>query len=295
MTRRLALAVALAALLPACGGGQPSEEPTESPTPPPSPSPAFTSPSPARPDELVFAVKGDWGAGTAAQAEVTARMCRVRARTGFRLVVTTGDNFYDPDGVARTHNYYDPERCLIAADRHRWRATWGNHDVFGGSTERVLGARNWYRWTARGVDFFALDSNKAESAEQRDWLRARLSRSDAPVKVVVFHHPPFTVGAQHTDDERVKANWVPLFERFDVTLVLTGHQHDYEHSRVRGVDYVVSGGGGGPLYACVRTPPTLIECRSEHHFLLVRVSETTVRVRAIRPDGSTLDRFSIRA
>ena len=80
-----------------------------------------------------FAVKGDWGYGGAAQAAVTRRMCVEARRAPFAFVLTTGDNFYRPDGVATAENYWRPERCLRAA-RVRWRAAWGNHDAAGGDT-----------------------------------------------------------------------------------------------------------------------------------------------------------------
>ena len=155
--RRLTISF-LAGLL-ACASTGPTADPTAPSLSSPQPSAPASSPLP--PADLVFAVKGDWGAGTKAQRDVTRRMCSERERTPFRYVVTTGDNFYRPDGTATSANYFGPEECLYRHPDHEWRASWGNHDSGFRSTERVLGSRKTYSWSAGGVHFFALDSNDA--------------------------------------------------------------------------------------------------------------------------------------
>jgi hypothetical protein len=240
----------------------------------------------------VFAVKGDWGAGSQAQSSVTRRMCRLRLKEAFTAVVTTGDNFYDPDGVATKNNYGAPERCLTARPGHRWIPAWGNHDLSGDSTAAVLGARrHWYRWALDGAEILVLDSNRWSDPKQRGWLARTLKRFNVPLTVVVFHHPPYSVGTVHGSHRGVREAWVPLFEKHGVDLVLSGHNHLYERSLVRGIDYVVTGGGGSALYGCGDPAPWTRRCISAHHFLLVEVTDNTLRVRAVAPSGSVLDRF----
>jgi hypothetical protein len=242
------------------------------------------------------AVKGDWGTGSAAQRAITRQMCKQRARTPFRDVLTTGDNFYDPDGTATQANYVRPERCLIRSRSHRWRATWGNHDLAGSSTADVLGARRrFYTWRAGDTRFIALDSNRAYADDQREWLERQLDRATEDAVIVYFHHTPLSSGGFRGPDPTVQQNWMPLFARYDVTLVLSGHQHAYEHHQARGVDYVVTGGGGEVVYPCATTPATQLRCRSIHHFVLLKVEGGTVTVRAIDARGGTVDRFTIAA
>src|SRR5438132_1610785 len=126
--------LAALALLVACTATHPSR-PANSPRAPGSSASASTTPAHA----FVFAVKGDWGAGTPAQQQVTTEMCAIRKRIPFRFIVTTGDNFYSPDGNATQSNFYQPERCLIDYPENTWRAVWGNHDLGGPSTGTVLG------------------------------------------------------------------------------------------------------------------------------------------------------------
>lgn len=242
-----------------------------------------------------IAVKGDWGAGTRAQEQVTARMCARRETAPFSFVITTGDNFYDPDGTATGTNYGRPEACLTADPQHEWRATWGNHDLAGSDTREVLGARRTYHWRLPGIDVFMLDSNRASSSTQRAWLRDELAASEGPVRIAVFHHPPYSAGSSHPGDAAVRSNWVPLFERYGVDLVLSGHAHLYERHRVDGIDYVVTGGGGRALHRCARNPRTLRICRAVYHMVELVVDERTIRVRAIKRDGTVFHSFLIDA
>jgi len=277
------------AVLAACSASQPGTpaETTRTPT-----TSARASRNPA--GVFVFAVKGDWGAGTRAQQEVTAQMCSVRKRIPFQYVVTTGDNFYSPDGSATQNNFYGPERCLIDYPGNTWRAAWGNHDLSGPSTGAVLGSPyRYYTWSVGTTQFFMLDANNSGSAIQRAWLDRALRASRAHVKIVVFHQPAFTSGL-HPDNISAQRNWVPLFVRYHVTLVLAGHNHDYEHLKVDGIDYVVTGGGGQSSYPCLRAEPGALRCVSAYHFLIVTVTSGSVTVLGIRSSGEELDRFEIR-
>lgn len=257
------------------------------------PIPSRRLPSPSPLPVFRFAVLGDWGAGTEAQAEVAATMCRARRDEPFDVVVTTGDNFYNPDGRATEENF-SPSRCLTEHPGHSWRATWGNHDLAGDSTLVTLGSDRTYQWSAASADFFMLDSNRARDAAQTAWLSDALSKSSAALKIAVFHHPPFTESL-HPPDQAVRESWVPLFVAHEVTLVLNGHSHAYERAVVDGVNYVVSGGGGAPIYPCVRDETLVQVCESMYHFLLIEVSGSKVEIRVITRDGSEADRFTLTA
>ncbi len=226
--------------------------------------PAAAGAAPAPADGVRFAVKGDWGYGGADQAAVTRQMCREQARSPFAFVLTTGDNFYRPDGVATAENFTRPEACLLRSGV-RWRAAWGNHDLGGDATATALGSpRRWFQF-ARG-----------------------------PLRVVAFHQPAYTAGF-HAPGEVQQRRWVPLFRRHGVALVLQGHNHAYERMVVGGVTYITTGGGGAPIYPCVRPTPGLRRCLALHHFLTVRADPAGLDVRVIGRDGTQLERVRVPA
>jgi hypothetical protein len=181
--RTVPLLMVSVALLSSCNSAGPAADSTPSPSPSASqtatqsPSP---SPSPTTPPPTYLAVLGDWGAGTTAQRAVANRMCAVRTVTTFKIVVTTGDNFY-PSGSASGTNWNTPMKCLIAAGV-QWRAVWGNHDIVSGnSTGTVLGAHKWYTWSAGGAYFIALDAYRPANSTKIAFLRVHLAAWKARV------------------------------------------------------------------------------------------------------------------
>lgn len=241
---------------------------------------------------MTFAVKGDWGAATAAQGAVTRRMCAEHARDPFAFLLTTGDNFYGPDGVATEANFFRPEACLMRAGL-KWRAVWGNHDVRGDSTGSVLGARRYYTFAQGPLRVIVLDANEPTGAAQMRFLRTTLEGATEPAVVVAFHQPIFTAGF-HGPELTARRAWEPLFRRHKVDLVLQGHNHHYERITQGRVNYVTTGGGGQRLYPCVRPVEGLKRCVPAHHFLRITADRAAIRVTAVEPSGRTLAAFAMR-
>jgi tartrate-resistant acid phosphatase type 5 len=244
------------------------------------------------PGTVHFAVKGDWGAGTSAQAAVTRRMCAVAATRPFAFVLTTGDNFYGPDGQATAANFTRPEACLLSAGV-RWRAAWGNHDLSGDSTARVLGSPRRYSTFATGpLRVVVLDANRPTDPAQLAFMRRTLAAATEPALVVAFHQPVYSAGL-HQPVAAQQRLWAPIFRRYRVSLVLQGHNHQYERAVVGGVTYITTGGGGAPLYPCLRPFAGLVRCVPVHHFLDVTATSGALDVAAVQPGGQVLDRVSI--
>src|SRR2546422_1757537 len=100
--------VGLLTVLAACSGAHVSggaNVPPESSVPTGASTTAPVAAGVAPSESLRLAIKGDFGNGSSDQTKITQRMCDWRASTGFSLVITTGDNIYDPDGNATDRNY----------------------------------------------------------------------------------------------------------------------------------------------------------------------------------------------
>ena len=167
----------------------------------------------------------------------------------------------------------------------------GNHDVTGAADlaapGRAEGLRNYLRANAalipptgasRRLDGYptyafgygntfvlGFDSNIAEDSTQLQWVERQLSgldRNRYKHIVAFFHHPPLSSGLHggaivERPTAAVRARYMPLFRKHGVTLLVTGHEHLYEHwveryrdsaGRVRRMDQIVTGGGGAPIY-----------------------------------------------
>ncbi|MDH6453864.1 MULTISPECIES: metallophosphoesterase [unclassified Streptomyces] len=291
LLRAIALGAAVVLSAATACSGQP--DPAAGTTPPfPSVTASGTPPG-AEDVRSGFVAFGDFGTGGVAQNAVAQAMGSW-ARTGHRVdaLVTTGDNVY-PDG---NPHWFAPrlDRPYSALPHPMW-ITLGNHDVqagHGSAELRHLGLPNLpYAKQLPGIQLLFLDANHPDAAQSR-WLENRLSASGPPVRVVVFHQPAWSCSL-HGSTPAVDARWVPVLERHRVTLVLSGHDHNYQRfTSAHGVTYIVTGGGGASLYPLAsgcRTPHRAAAA-ARHHFTAVEATATHVTVTAVGDDGGVLDR-----
>ncbi|MDB5217869.1 MAG: Purple acid phosphatase [Myxococcaceae bacterium] len=127
----------------------------------------------------------------------------------------------------------------------------------------------------------------------RAWLERALGDSDDEPglvwRIVVVHHGPWSSGP-HGDNKILHDGNVPqLLRAHKVDLVLAGHDHIYERGSADGLAYLVSGGGGSPVYRVKKAEKTSRRYESVHHFVEAFVSPAAIQFVAIRPDGSTIE------
>lgn len=165
----------------------------------------------------------------------------------FDYLLLLGDNVYpggDPDKLPST--VFGPFAATL--DRGtELLAILGNHDQSHAEAQvAALGmAGRWWAVERDGLLLIGLDSNEPDNPEQLAFLEQQLRTTTARWKVVALHHPPYSAGYQGSN-EAARDAFSPLFERFGVQLVLSGHEHDYQRSvPIGGVTYVVTGGAAG--------------------------------------------------
>ena len=133
-----------------------------------------------------------------------------------------------------------------------------------------------------------------------------LRQSTAPWKVAFFHHPPWSSGA-HGSQLLMRREFAPLFEKYGVDLVLTGHDHDYERTKpmvgnleapsgTSAPTYVVVGSGGAalrPLSEATRPSWSVLRNNADHGYLDVTVREGTLNAQLVTPSGKVVDSFTL--
>jgi 3',5'-cyclic AMP phosphodiesterase CpdA len=133
-------------------------------------------------------------------------------------------------------------------------------------------------------------------AEQSQWLEQDIARSKAKFKIVVMHHPPFTAYQVASHMSKEAPMLVPMFEKYNVAAVFSGHDHNYQHHLKNGVRYFVSGGGGAPLNKVDSPIPGMTQkVESTEHFVSIEVNGDAASVRAIGLDGRLIDEVVIAA
>ena len=187
------------------------------------------------------------------------------------------------------------------------------------SAERLTGYPT-YTFAYGQLFFIVLDSNIAGDARQLAWVSAQLSRLDRqryPHVVAVFHHPLLTSGLHggatvEPQTAALRHLYMPLFRRHHVRLVISGHDHLYDHFVERyddagatyRMDLVVTGGGGAPIYSYSGEPDLAVYARAAapskvsvqhlvrpgrtaadnpHHFVVVSVDGNRLSLRVVAP------------
>jgi 3',5'-cyclic AMP phosphodiesterase CpdA len=81
--------------------------------------------------------------------------------------------------------------------------------------------------------------------EQIQWLDEQLKESTSDWKIAVFHHPLYSSAERHGSDLQLREVLEPLFIKYNVSVVLNGHDHVYERLKPQnGIAYFVVGSGG---------------------------------------------------
>ena len=260
-------------------------------------------------DQVSFVAVGDTGSGGRQAMAVATQMARSYEQAPFGLVALLGDicyygNFEDRFGQV----FARPMRPLIDAGVG-FELAIGNHDADlrhsdEGLAEieaelRLLGTPGVYYTASHGpADFFYLDSSVPGvfgdgSSRQWEWLDDTLASSSKQWKIVLLHHPPYSSG-RHGSTPGARQLLEPILARHHVDLVLAGHDHHYERTRpLQGITYVVS--GGGCKTTAVAQSDFTAAAESTLQFLHIDIHGDRLTARSVRPDGSLVDRFELRA
>jgi predicted MPP superfamily phosphohydrolase len=194
-----------------------------------------------------FAVLGDFGTGDRTQFELAQQMAALHARFKYELVVLVGDNIY---GSERPQDFKkkfeEPYKPLIDSGV-KFYASLGNHDSREQRYYKLfnMDGKLYYSFSPKAeVRFFILESTYPVP-EQIQWVEKELQASGSHWKIPVFHHPLYSSGERHGSDATLRAVLEPLFLKYNVSVVLTGHDHFYERVKPqKGITYFVVGSGG---------------------------------------------------
>lgn len=243
---------------------------------------------------------GDFGVGGDHQRSFAESVRRFEARNRADLLLALGDNDYTENPAAFRANWESSYGWWTRRRKVRVAGVLGNHDVRveNGTYEfRSLSMPGrYYRKRIGAVELFLLDSNRID-AGQTAWLARSLRASRARWKLAAFHHPAFSCGNYRSHPE-VVARWVPLFERYRVRLVLSGHDHNHQRfAPRRGVRYVVHGGANPRLYPIQQCPagyPRRMRGAAEHGFVYLSIRGGRLDGWAVGQDGRRRDHFVVR-
>lgn len=162
--------------------------------------------------------------------------------------------------VAKYVNMINPELVLIPGDLSyektgkcffetigqfvsKSKIAIGNHDDVEDGSKKIKSEylnffnlkKSFYSFDYQNTHVLVLDTQlNPNDKEQFDFAKNDLQIANNNAKIdwilVMFHKPMYSSGAKHEDFKSFAQIYHPLFEEFNVNLVLQGHNHIYERT-----------------------------------------------------------------
>lgn len=238
------------------------------------------------------------------------------------FILSTGDVVAHGGDLADWQTFFDSTRSLLASVP--FFPVLGNHELMPRRGGGLANYQHFFRaptavlshHESPALSAVALEANYAfrygslyfiavnsldrlePGAALRTWLESKLDEARSLHGIdhvfVAMHHGLFSSGAHGENEELFRDGIDELFRQRHVSVVFSGHDHLYERGESHGLKYVLSGGGGAPLYPRNYRKPYQLAFVPEHHFVLVEVNGARVQVQAIGADGSVLDKCGFR-
>ena len=248
---------------------------------------------PRKDGSVRFAVIGDTGSGTKQQYQLGEIMAQSRQQFPFEFVLMLGDNMYGGETPTDFEKKFSDVYKPLLDQEVKFYATLGNHDL-ALQTNYVnfnMDGKEYYRFKRGNVAFYSLNSNYMDK-KQIKWLETELAADTSQWKICFFHHPPYSSAKKHGSDDSLREVVEPIFLKYGVNVVLTGHDHVYERIKPqKGIYYFVSGAGGklrsGDLDP--KSPLTDRAFDKDMHFMLFEVVGDQLYFQAISRTGETVD------
>jgi predicted phosphodiesterase len=155
----------------------------------------------------------------------------------------------------------------------------------------------YYSFNCGDGHFISLDSylSLEPGSAQYAWLIDDLKTYANRKWKFVFMHVPLYSSGLHGSDVRLRKILAPVFEQYGVALVFSGHDHLYERTKsIGGVTYIVSGGGGAPLYN-LGPAQWMAAGETVYHFCRVHIEGNHCTMQMVRVDGTIGDTLLLQA
>jgi len=217
---------------------------------------SFTTLCKEKNKQLLWVI-GDSGEGGENQKKVYSQMLKFIDNDFSKLDmwILLGDNAYK-SGTQKQYNknlfapYIELVKRFVpwAVIGNHDARRWAFYDIWDFPTNAETGGvpshnEKFYSINNANLHLIMLDSETQSldaNGEMLKWLKEDLTINTKTWVIVVFHTPPYTDGGHDSDDDydsggkmkMMRENFVPIFDEHGVDLVLAGHSHDYERSKL---------------------------------------------------------------
>lgn len=229
------------------------------------------------------------------------RVARAMSKTHPDLAVNVGDVVTDGREYDQwKREYFLPIKwfaadtpSFIAVGNHEHNAHWYYDYVSQPGNEA------WFSFDYGNTHFVIVDSNQeyTPGSPQYEWLVRDLSSETAQKAtwLLLFkHHPEDSEGwddSVYAGIPEMRQHLLPLYSKYGVDIVFSGHTHDYERGELDGVKHVISGGGGSALDTFKIDIPYLTVYHSRYQFCKLDIDGGRLELESVTPEGEVIDSF----
>ncbi len=213
---------------------------------------------PQKGQPFVVVATGDGASGEASSQKVTDMIASLNPN----LFLYLGD-VYENGGLVEFYNWYGTNGAYFDRFRAITDPTIGNHEYNQKDAQGYFtywdNIPNYYSFNAGGWHFVSLNANSSHvptdvHSAQYQWLAKDLAANASTCTVVYYHQPLFNIGPEGSESSMADV-WA-LMAQYGVSIVLNGHDHDYQRwvpldgkgqPSPNGITEFVAGGGGHGL------------------------------------------------
>ena len=179
----------------------------------------------------------------------------------------------------------------------------GNHDYFKGVIRRLerrfplvfsyfldskVEDNMVYTLNYGNAQFFVLDSNREffHLWTQRQWLEEQLKKSQAKWKILVLHHPLYSIKSSNNN---MIQRWMfdDLVNQYGVDLVLQGHEHAY----ARMTAHFKTGAPAAPVYTVSHCSPKNYRIQFDERFDKFGISSRYYQTVSVNGDTLAMETY----
>jgi hypothetical protein len=267
------------------------------------------------------------------QLQVAKQMGITANEIGSMFTIATGDNFYPSGVISEFDPLWNYSFEAVYTDfrlQWDWYPVLGNHDYKSNPDAQVKYSTISRRWkmparyysktfsingdTTQQVLLVFIDTNPLisefyknaeygthvkgqDTAKQKRWMEKLLSNKSPNIKwkIVIGHHPMYSGGGRTEgyDTKAIRNSLKPMFDKYQVDVYLSGHEHSLQHMQSAGnMHHIISGA------ASEKTPARLIEnslmSASEYGFFVFSVTGNELLLQAVNDTGKIIYSYTIK-
>ena len=157
-----------------------------------------------------------------------------------------------------------------------------------------------YSFTYKNAFFLMIDATSPMDPQTK-WIEQQLAQSKATWKFAMFHFPPYNWEEPYFN---IQKDWVPLFDKYHVDMVFSGHIHYYMRSKPMkagqvvdsyniGTAYIISVGIPNKPHQMTDEPYAVVRNAEGHLYQYLKIEGKKLSYETVNFDNQVIDKFSI--